>query len=298
MILANVAAAETLEHARAAADLSRARRAVAGEGRGAAAVPARRCTSRCRRAARCAPSSSTASSPGCNGRDVEKLVNEVVLRSAGAGRICGRELRPFRPQPAPLRALHLADPPLRRPDRASRPDPRARASAPTACPRARTLRALGEIAAQISATERRAMKAERETVDRLIAHFLADRIGATFDGHISGVTRAGLFVKLDETGADGFVPARTIGARIFPLRGGDARHGRQPQRRDPPARRPRHGEARRGRAGRRRAALRAAVRRPRDAAPPQRAHPRARTARRGTSADAASESAIAESAGR
>ena len=53
------------------------------------------------------------------------------------------------------------------------------------------------------------MKAERETVDRLIAHFLADRIGASFEGRISGVTRAGLFVKLDETGADGFIPART-----------------------------------------------------------------------------------------
>ena len=65
-------------------------------------------------------------------------------------------------------------------------------------------RALAEIAASISATERRAMKAERETADRLIAHFLADRVGATFDGHISGVTRAGLFVELDETGADGF----------------------------------------------------------------------------------------------
>ena len=58
------------------------------------------------------------------------------------------------------------------------------------------------------------MKAERETADRLIAHFLADRIGAIFDGHISGVTRAGLFVELDETGADGFVPARTIGDEI------------------------------------------------------------------------------------
>jgi ribonuclease R len=55
------------------------------------------------------------------------------------------------------------------------------------------------------------MAAERETIDRLIAHFLADRIGATFDGQISGVTKAGLFVKLKETGADGFVPAATIG---------------------------------------------------------------------------------------
>jgi ribonuclease R len=52
-------------------------------------------------------------------------------------------------------------------------------------------------------------------VDRLIAHHLADRIGATFAGRISGVTRAGLFVKLDETGADGFVPARTIGVDYF-----------------------------------------------------------------------------------
>ncbi|MGD9739924.1 MAG: ribonuclease R [Bauldia sp.] len=70
---------------------------------------------------------------------------------------------------------------------------------------------LAEIAAEISATERRAMAAERDTIDRLVAHWLADRIGATFTGRIAGVTRAGLFVKLDETGADGFVPISTIG---------------------------------------------------------------------------------------
>jgi len=40
-------------------------------------------------------------------------------------------------------------------------------------------------------------------------------IGATFEGHISGATRAGLFVKLDDTGADGFIPARTIGEEYF-----------------------------------------------------------------------------------
>jgi ribonuclease R len=59
------------------------------------------------------------------------------------------------------------------------------------------------------------MLAERETNDRLIAHFLADRVGASFDGRVSGVHRAGLFVKLHETGADGFVPARTIGNEYF-----------------------------------------------------------------------------------
>jgi ribonuclease R len=77
------------------------------------------------------------------------------------------------------------------------------------------LGALAEISAAISATERRAMKAERETFDRLLAHFLADRVGATFQAHISGVTRAGLFVKLDDTGADGLIPARTIGNEYF-----------------------------------------------------------------------------------
>lgn len=74
---------------------------------------------------------------------------------------------------------------------------------------------LPEIAAQISAAERRAMAAERDTIDRLVAHWLADRIGATFVGRIAGVTRSGLFVKLDETGADGFVPLSTLGADYY-----------------------------------------------------------------------------------
>ena len=69
---------------------------------------------------------------------------------------------------------------------------------------------LQDIAQQISDTERRAMAAERETVDRLIAGYLAERIGAEFRARISGTTRAGLFVRLHETGADGFVPAATL----------------------------------------------------------------------------------------
>jgi ribonuclease R len=84
-----------------------------------------------------------------------------------------------------------------------------------ALPETETVETLTEVAAQISVTERRAMKAERETADRLIAHFLADRIGATFQGRISGVTRAGLFVKLNDTGADGLIPIRTLGTEYF-----------------------------------------------------------------------------------
>jgi len=70
---------------------------------------------------------------------------------------------------------------------------------------------LADIAQTISDMERRAMAAERETTDRLIAAFLADRVGAEFDARISGVTRVGLFVRLRDTGADGFVPAATVG---------------------------------------------------------------------------------------
>ena len=75
--------------------------------------------------------------------------------------------------------------------------------------------ALNEVGQQISAAERRAMAAERDTVDRLIAAHLADRVGATFSGQIAGATRAGLFVKLNETGADGFVPVSTLGADYY-----------------------------------------------------------------------------------
>jgi len=74
---------------------------------------------------------------------------------------------------------------------------------------------LAGIAEHISQTERRAMLAERETVDRLLAQFLADRVGAEFDGRIGGVTRSGLFVKLRDTGADGFIPASTIGQDYY-----------------------------------------------------------------------------------
>jgi ribonuclease R len=89
-------------------------------------------------------------------------------------------------------------------------------------PASTALTDMSEIASRISITERRAMAAERETVDRLIAHFMADRIGASFNGQISGVTRSGLFVKLDEIGADGFIPASTIGADYY--RHDEARH--------------------------------------------------------------------------
>jgi ribonuclease R len=81
---------------------------------------------------------------------------------------------------------------------------------------------LDRIAADISAAERRAMVAERETIDRLVAEWLSDQIGATFRGRIGGVTKAGLFIKLADTGADGFVPISSLGDDYFTV--DEARH--------------------------------------------------------------------------
>ncbi|MDF1791149.1 MAG: ribonuclease R [Thalassobaculaceae bacterium] len=62
----------------------------------------------------------------------------------------------------------------------------------------------------ISTTERRAAVAERTTMDRYLARHLADRVGGIFAGRINGVTKFGVFVTLDETGADGLVPIRSL----------------------------------------------------------------------------------------
>src|SRR5690606_9623402 len=128
------------------------------------------------------------------GSDVEILVNEVVLRSQSQAIYApenighfGLNLRRYAHFTSPIRryadlvvhraligALNLGK------DGISR-DQEAR---------------LDEIAALISAAERRAMAAERETVDRLIASHLASRLEEDFSARVSGVTKAGLFVKL------------------------------------------------------------------------------------------------------
>ncbi|MFY0621683.1 MAG: ribonuclease R [Pelagimonas sp.] len=77
------------------------------------------------------------------------------------------------------------------------------------------LELLESTAEQISDTERRSMLAERDTTDRYLAAFLSDRLGAEFTGKVSGIAKFGIFVKLDETGADGLVPISTLGNEYF-----------------------------------------------------------------------------------
>lgn len=74
---------------------------------------------------------------------------------------------------------------------------------------------LGDTATHISQTERRAMLAERDSTDRYLAAFMEDRIGAEFNGIVSGIARFGMFVKENETGADGLIPISTLGNEYF-----------------------------------------------------------------------------------
>ncbi len=75
--------------------------------------------------------------------------------------------------------------------------------------------AMEAIAEHISMTERRSMAAERDAMDRYLTAYMANHVEAEFDGTIAGVTRAGLFVRLEETGADGLVPISSLGREYF-----------------------------------------------------------------------------------
>ena len=72
-----------------------------------------------------------------------------------------------------------------------------------------------EFGEHLSMCERRAVMAERGAMDRYIAAYMAAHVGATFPGRVTSVTRFGLFVSLDDTGADGLIPVRTLGQEFF-----------------------------------------------------------------------------------
>ena len=79
----------------------------------------------------------------------------------------------------------------------------------------REIKQLPEIAAAISMTERRAMAAERDSTDRYVAAYMEAHLGATFEARITGVIKFGLFVRLKDSGAEGLLPARSLGAEYF-----------------------------------------------------------------------------------
>ena len=74
---------------------------------------------------------------------------------------------------------------------------------------------MDDIAEAISRTERRAMVAERSANERYMSAHMASQIGDTFSARISGVSRAGLFVALIDTGAEGLIPISRLGEERF-----------------------------------------------------------------------------------
>jgi ribonuclease R len=72
-----------------------------------------------------------------------------------------------------------------------------------------------EFGEHLSMCERRAVAAERSALDRYVAAYMAAHVGASFPGRITSVTRFGLFVSLDGTGADGLIPVRSLGQEFF-----------------------------------------------------------------------------------
>ncbi|WP_084418569.1 ribonuclease R [Henriciella litoralis] len=74
---------------------------------------------------------------------------------------------------------------------------------------------LEDLASHLVSTERRSMAAEREATDRYLALYLSDKVGAEFEGRITGVTTAGLFIRLAGTGADGFAPISKLSSDFW-----------------------------------------------------------------------------------
>jgi ribonuclease R len=74
---------------------------------------------------------------------------------------------------------------------------------------------LQQVSDAISQTERRAMEAERDTIDRYVAAWLSARVGEVFDTRITGVQSFGFFATIVGLGGDGLVPVSTLGAERF-----------------------------------------------------------------------------------
>ena len=212
MILANVAAAETLEVAQSPL-IYRAHDAPSVEKLGNLGEFLSTLGVKLAKSERLRPTHFNTVLAKVKGQPHEPLVNEVVLRAQSQAEYThenyghfGLNLRRYAHFTSPIR--RYADLIVHRALIATQklgPDGLTEKEAA----------GLSEIAERISAAERRAMAAERETADRLIATHLAQHVGARFRARVSGVVKVGLFVRLADTGADGFIPAGSLGDEYF-----------------------------------------------------------------------------------
>ena len=77
---------------------------------------------------------------------------------------------------------------------------------------AEAMEVTGELVSQL---ERRAMEAERDTIDRYVAAYLSERVGDLVDCRITGVQPFGFFATVEGLGGDGLVPVSTLGREYF-----------------------------------------------------------------------------------
>jgi ribonuclease R len=77
---------------------------------------------------------------------------------------------------------------------------------------AKAMEVTGELISQL---ERRAMEAERDTMDRYVAAYLSERVGDLVDCRITGVQPFGFFATVEGLGGDGLVPVSTLGSEYF-----------------------------------------------------------------------------------
>ncbi len=212
MVLANVAAAQALEHRRApclyrvhdhpdAAKLEALREFLATLGIAMTAGP------------RLRPGDLNGVLRQVEGKPVSRLVNETVLRSQSQAVYSPDNLGHF--GLALQRYAHFTSPIRRYPDLVVHRALIAAYGLGEGGLAEADKGRFAEFGEHLSMCERRAVAAERGAMDRYVAAFMAAHVGATFPGRVTSVTRFGLFASLDGTGADGLIPIRSLGQEFF-----------------------------------------------------------------------------------
>ena len=68
-----------------------------------------------------------------------------------------------------------------------------------------------ELCEHCSDMEQISMNAERDSIKYKMVEFMADKIGNTYDAHISGIQSYGIYAQIDETHCEGMIPIRDLG---------------------------------------------------------------------------------------
>lgn len=68
-----------------------------------------------------------------------------------------------------------------------------------------------ELCEHCSEMELVAQNAERDSIKYKMVEFMAEKLGETYDAHISGITSYGIYAEIDENHCEGMIPMRDLG---------------------------------------------------------------------------------------